>query len=88
MEKEKEKVPFINFLRVGTKESMLRLIALIAAWSAVAATLGAIVALFFNKFDVMYGAFVLSLWAASIGGKNWAKNVELKPNKETTDELH
>lgn len=70
-----------EFLSTGTKKSMGRLIVFICTWSAVAATLGGIIALFLEKFDIVYGGFVLSLWAAAIGGKTWAKNVELK-NKE------
>ena len=73
--------PFLDFLKTGTSSSMGRLIVFICTWAAVAATLGAIIALFMGKFDVTYAGFVLSLWAAAIGGKTWAKSVELK-NKE------
>lgn len=68
----------INFFRVDSKESMVRLLAFLCGVSATIVSIAAIVMAIRESLTYEYIALVVSLWSATFGGKNWAKNVELK----------
>lgn len=76
---------FLNFFKIGTKESMARLLAFICAIAALITSLGAIWLGLTNTLTYEYVLLVISLWAAAHGGKTWAKSVELKERKDETE---
>ena len=69
---------FGNFFKVGTEESMARLLAFICAVAAGITSIGAIWLGLTNTLTSEYVALVIGLWAAAHGGKTWAKSVEIK----------
>lgn len=74
----KFKEVFLEFFRDGQKFSMARLITFICVVAAFVASLGAVWVGIDAKLTYEYTFFVLSLWGAAFGGKNWSKNVEVK----------
>lgn len=69
---------FTNFFKVGTKESMARLLAFICAVAAAITSVGAIWLGLTSTLTYEYVMLVIGLWAAAHGGKTWAKSVEIK----------
>ena len=73
---------FKNFFKVGTEESMARLLSFICALAGFVVAIGAIPLAFKGELDWVYIGLVATLWSAAFGTKNWAKSVEVKGIKE------
>lgn len=71
---------FWEFFQDKTAQSMMRLISFSATVVVVILSLFSMYLAATDSFSWEYGMFILSILAAAIGGKNWAKNIELKKN--------
>lgn len=72
---------FLDFFKVNTESSMVRLITFICAVGAFITSIGAVWLGLKGKLTVEYVGLVATLWGAAFGGKTWAKKVELGGNK-------
>lgn len=73
---------FYSFFKVGSEYSMARLLAFLCGIAALLVSIGALWMGLKERLTYDYVTLAALLWAASFGGKNWSKNVELKSNKE------
>ena len=73
---------FIEFFEENTSLSMTRLLAFICGISALIMSIGAIWLGFHSALTYDYILLNLGLWAATFGGKNWSKSIEINKNKE------
>ena len=68
---------FLDFFKVGTESSMLRLITFLCAISASLLTMGAIYLQIKESLSGEYSLLCIGLWSAAFGGKTWSKQVEI-----------
>ena len=74
---------FLDFFKVGTDSSMLRLITFLCAVSAFIFTIGAIYLQVKESLSGEYSLLCIGLWSAAFGGKTWSKQVELNKKKSS-----
>lgn len=77
------KEQFKNFFREGTPESMARLLSFGAGVAAFILSLGGVGVAICASLTTEYVFLTATVWAAAMGGKNWAKKVELSKKDET-----
>ena len=71
---------FLNFFKVNSDLSMGRLVVFICAVAATILTVLSFPLAYIGDLSIEYVGLVSALWTAAFGGKNWAKNVEVKNN--------
>ena len=77
---------FARFFNSDSAESMNRMMVFLCGVTATVLSVGALILALEGLLQMDYVFLTLSIWAATFGGKNWSKNIEMKfgKNKEVS----
>ena len=76
---------FKEFFKVSSEFSMNRLMVFSCGLSSFILSILAFFLAYKDKLTLEYVGLVVSIWAATFGGKNWSKNIEMKFGNKKDD---